>query len=68
MQLGRVDFIRGRDSQLFVGQHFNPAKLPRSDREAIAEMLREIASNIETDKFEVSGKLVTFKAPAEINR
>lgn len=55
MDLGKIEFTRGGNDELLVGQHFNPSLLPRSDRVAIAESLREIAGQIETGYFDIGG-------------
>ena len=62
--LGKIQFIRDK-GVLHVGQNFNPHTIPRSERVKIADELREIASCIENDKFEVDGVYEVFKAPAE---
>lgn len=65
-KLGLIEFIRQQDGSLAIGQRWNPDLIPRDDRSHISETLREIADQLDNDRFEINEEYRFRKAPKSV--
>lgn len=51
ISLGYVELKLDKAGKLFMGQHWNPSQMDKETRVKVVRCLREVADNMELDRF-----------------